>query len=330
MPQKAKYTEEDYLAIKKDLEGASDSNEANEVFVAHAEEHKANYTALKNGYVRKAKWKREQGDKSWLELYDKLFPGKINILEQGLNKFSKKQIIEWILEYSIYETTSSQRTFIKASLEGGANDNFLEGILATYIMNDMNDLDDKWLKHRHRIHTPIRFWSMLILSLTMIFEIMVITQSPTILMTVSLAVAGVIPLGMYINSVIHMFKKFELEEEALITETNTRVMDKYPPELLQLVYKKYAIQSGMDDKEAEEHYSHEIDFGNIGLITYLHEITWEEDEPIDGWGLFKIPYENDYVWYYTYKMLGITLTDCLTIDSLRKYLIYKETQKQNS
>ena len=53
MPQKAKYTEEDYLAIKKDLEGASDSNEANEVFVAHAEEHKANYTALKNGYVRK-------------------------------------------------------------------------------------------------------------------------------------------------------------------------------------------------------------------------------------------------------------------------------------
>ena len=254
MPQKAKYTEEDYESIYQDLKGATNSNEANEIFVLHAEKLNTNYTALKNGYVRKAKWKREQGDKSWLELYDKLYPGKINILEQGLNKFSKKQIIEWILEYSIYETTPSQRTFIKASLEGGANDNFLEGILATYIMNDMNDLDDKWLKHRHRIHTPIRFWSMLILSLTMIFEIMVITQSSTTLMAVSLAVAGVIPLGMYINSVIHMFKKFELEEEALITETNTRVMDKYPPELLQLVYKKYAIQSGMDDKDAEEHY----------------------------------------------------------------------------
>ena len=330
MPQKAKYTEEDYLAIKKDLEGASDSNEANEVFVAHAEEHKANYTALKNGYVRKAKWKREQGDKSWLELYDKLYPGKINILEQGLNKFSKKQIIEWILEYSIYETTPSQRTFIKASLEGGANDNFLEGILATYIMNDMNDLDDKWLKHRHRIHRPLRFLSMFILSLTMIFEFMVITQSPTTLMAVSLAVAGAVPLAMYINTIIHMFKKFELEEEALITETNTRVMDKYPPELLQLVYKKYAIQCGMDDEDAEYLYSDEIEFAKIGLFVYLHEITYEDDDMTDGWGLLRVPYENDWVWQLTYKMLGITLTDCLNIDALRKYVIIKSTPKENS
>ena len=171
---------------------------------------------------------------------------------------------------------------------------------------------------------------MFILSLTMIFEFMVITQSTTTLMAVSLAVAGVIPLGMYINSVIHMFKKFELEEEALITETNTRVMDKYPPELLQLVYKKYAIQSGMDDEDAEELYSEQIDFAKIGLITYLHDITWGDDDIIDGWGLFKIPYENDWVWYFTYKMLGITLTDCLNIDSLRKYVITKSTPKENS
>ena len=330
MPQKAKYSEEDYIALNNDLTGASDTNEADEVFVAHAEKHKTNYHYLKNGYVRKAKWKREQGDKSWLELYDKLYPGKINILEQGLNKYSKKEIIEWILEYSIYETSSSQRTFIKASLEGGANDNFLEGVLATYIMNDMNDLDAKWLKHRHRIHIPLRFTTMLMVSTTLIYETLIITQMPTLLSTITLALAGLVPLGMYINRIIHMFKKFELEEYDLITETNNRVMDKYPSELIQLVYKKHAIQLGMGDKLAEDLYSEEIPFAQIGLITYLNEITWEDEEPINGWGLFKIPYEDDYVWHFFYKMLGITLTDCLNINQLRKYLITKDTPKQNS
>ena len=50
----------------------------------------------------------------------------------------------------------------------------------------------------------------------------------------------------------------------------------------------------------------------------------------DGWGLFRVPYENDWVWQLTYKMLGITLTDCLNIDALRKYVIIKSTPKENS
>ena len=102
MPTKAKYTDEDYQAIHNDLLGAKDGNEANEIFVAHAEKHNTNSSAIKNGYVAKAKWKRKNGDSSYLAHYETLFPGKVDTLATNLGTFTKNQILEWIDEFITY------------------------------------------------------------------------------------------------------------------------------------------------------------------------------------------------------------------------------------
>ena len=104
MPTKAKYTEEQYEAIHKDLAGVKDSNEADEVFVKHAELLKAEkgWTSLKNGYWAKARHKRTKGDSSYLQQYEKLYPGKVDTLATQLQTFNKNQILEWIDEFITY------------------------------------------------------------------------------------------------------------------------------------------------------------------------------------------------------------------------------------
>ena len=327
MPQKAKYSEEDYQSLYQDLAGASDSNEANEIFVIHAEKLKTNHTALKNGYVAKARWNRRKGDSTYLKQYETLFPGKVDTLATQLGQFSKNQIIEWITEFVNYPLPNMD--YIKSSLEGGQNDKFFQGVLASFIMKDIEKYDELWHDHRDRIHGTLdaKATSVIITSLLIPFSIacmVFINMSNAyagfglVFVNILIASVGLIPLYTY-KEVSDSFKSASIEEQGLIDRTNKQIYDKYPKELLDQVWNTtnlHRTELDEDDKDnielAKRVFQGEVDFRENGLMDFaISEMI------ADGWYaskfsehfIWKMPYETSKIYRYFYNKTKCNFVD---------------------
>ncbi len=334
MPQKAKYTEEDYESIYQDLKGATDSNEANEIFVLHAEKLKTNYTALKNGYVAKARWKRRKGDSSYLQQYETLFPGKVDTLATQLGSFNKNQIIEWITEFVNYPLPNMD--YIKSSLEGGQNDKFFQGILATFIMKDIEKCDELWHDHRDYIHgtlsakaTSVAITSSLIpmAILLLIFINMSNAYEGWGLLFVNIMVGlvGLMPLWTY-KRTLESFEHADFSEQLLLERTNKLIYDKYPKELLDQVWNTYSLHqtklNGEDEEDmkmAEEVFQGEVDFRENGLMSFaiseLMEVGWmgTTTKALEMW---KTPYESQRLYRHFYHKAECKFVDIESLNRL--------------
>ena len=304
MPQKAKIKDERYQEIKSALENAVDTNDANEILENFADSLETTATGLKLGLRAKAQHYKKQGDRSWEELYDRLYPNRINTLENSLTQFSKNQILDWIMQYIEYPIPN--REYIKESLTGGANDRFFEGILATYILQDIQECDELWEKHRKQVHKRADMFNAGLMGFffTGMLGTIGFTEGLTMFM---FAVGIVLLISIFlIFARIGDFKALAEREAELIVHTEMRVMDKYPKELLNIIYHNHNrwINDQMDDEykiELDIEPTDDVDFTVNGLFGYLINENLTDTRPI--------PYEDNFLWRWLYKMSGVSLVD---------------------
>ena len=329
MPTKAKYTDEDYQAIHNDLLGAKDGNEANEIFVAHAEKHNTNSSAIKNGYVAKAKWKRKNGDSSYLAHYETLFPGKVDTLATNLGTFTKNQILEWIDEFITYPIPNME--FVKSTLQGGQNDKFFNGILATFLMKDIEKYDELWHDHRDYIHgtlsakttsvvitstlTPMAIFMLYFINMSSVYE-----GWGIVFVNMMISLVGLMPLWTY-KETLDSFRTASESEKKLIERTNTQIMKKYPKELLDTIWNTHQLESIKQTEKDEEHlelaekvYSGEVDFTENGLMDYaiyeLNDIGWFASKLGDNFfRLWKPPHAESRIYRHFYNKAQCNFVD---------------------
>ncbi len=306
MPTKAKYTDEQYQSWYEQLKTAKDGNEANEIFVKNAELVDRSWTSLKMGFQRKAQWKRKQGDASWLKLYEKLYPGKVETLATNLGTFTKNQLIDWIEEFITYPLPNME--YIKSSLEGGMNDKFFQGILATFLMKDIEKYDELWHEHREAIHSDLHarvmsacvIWVAFPLGIAGLLFINLLgdfTLQYKIFSSLSLLVVAGIPIYTYFET-LTAFKRLHVAEKMLIERTNKQIMKKYPKELLDTIWNTHQLETIKQNTKDEEHlelaekvYSGEIDFTENGLMDYaIYELTEV------GWFASRFTMNNFKMW----------------------------------
>ena len=304
MPQKAKIKDERYQEIKSALENAVDTNDANEILENFADSLETTATGLKLGLRAKAQHYKKQGDRSWEELYDRLYPNRINTLENTLTQFSKNQILDWIMQYIEYPIPN--REYIKESLTGGANDRFFEGILATYILQDIQECDELWEKHRKQVHKRADMFNAGLMGF--FFTGMLGTIGFTEGLTMFMLAVGIVLLVSIVGifARISDFKALAEKEAELIVYTEMRVMNKYPKELLNIIHHNHNrwINDQMDDEykiEYDLEPTEDVDFTLYGLFGYLFNENLSFNQPI--------PYEDDFLWRWLYKMSGVSLVD---------------------
>lgn len=318
----AKIKDEDYQQLKNTLEGAVDTNEANEILETFAGTLATTKKSLKLGLRAKGQHFRKKGDKSWEELYDKLFPNKINTLEHKLTQFNKNQILDWIMEYIKYPIPN--REYIKDSLKGGANDGFFVGILASHIMRDINECDELWLKHRQKVHTRFDLFAVPVMGLFFVMTLIVAGMYQGITWTL-FTLGGIAGISIFlIMARLSDFKRLARDEQRLIETTETMVMNKYPKELLNVIYnntQQWYADTYEKDKDLipEIDPTEDVDFTIYGLMDYIVDDANFEDD----FAVRPIPYDNNYLWRWLYKMSGVTFVDVEAWNRL------EEEEKQN-
>ena len=324
MPRPSKYDDSLWLSIYEELEKASDGNEGDEIFNKHAEKIGAKFGGIKAGFTRWAGHRRAEGDTKYLKEYARLYPGKVNALEETLTQYNKKQILDWIGDNIDYPIPNMEYT--KQSLEGGFNDKFFEGILATIIFKDMDSLDEEWKSHRRLVHAPIRFWTNLQLSGSLIMITGAILNWGS-WESYLIILAGILFFGGTIFTNIRTFKKLEEMEADLIIKTEDKVINKYPPELLQLIYKTYQkhIHHQTHDKsdpnyeyEIDDVLEEDIDFSALGLMDYMLETSNMNDLLFTKLKLLPLPLDRDYWWQFFYKLSGVSLVDVATYEKIKR------------
>ena len=289
---KSKLTEEQYEELYSELSRASDSLESESVFGMFANRF-PHVKSIKSSFRTKAYWKAKAGDNSWQELYNRLQPGKIN-LEKKLTKYSKKQILEWIMELTHYR--KDQREFIKDTLEGGSNDKFFEKILADLVLAKMDKFDERWMKHREKIHLKwhkVRFrmryatgLGIFLLGGMTVFQNL---SSGATLPVVTGLILLVFLLVSFIGVVIatHSLNIREsLEfEETLIKQTQDEVINVIPTVLLkELILTDNGFE--VDKDKIEE----QVDFRDDGLDNFMHQF-----------GCYVLPYEKNPYYRFLYN-----------------------------
>ena len=324
MPRPSKYDDSLWLSIYEELEKASDGNEGDEIFNKHAEKIGAKFGGIKAGFTRWAGHRRAEGDTKYLKEYARLYPGKVNALEETLTQYNKKQILDWIGDNIDYPIPNMEYT--KQSLEGGFNDKYFEGILATIIFKDMDSLDEEWKSHRRLVHAPIRFWTNLQLSGSLIMITGAILNWGS-WESYLIILAGILFFGGTIFTNIRTFKKLEEMEADLIIKTEDKVINKYPPELLLLIYKTYEkhihmrTHDGKDpnyEKYIDDVLDEGIDFSAMGLIDYMLETSNMNDLLFTKLKLLPLPLDRDYWWQLFYKLSGVSLVDVATYEKIKR------------
>lgn len=244
---KAKLTEEQYEEIYSELSRASDSLESESVFGTFANKY-PHVKSIKNSFLQKARWKAKAGDNSWRELYNRLQPGKIN-LEDKLTSFSKKQVLQWIMELTNFR--EDQREFVKGTLEGGSNDRFFEKMLAEIVEGKINEYDEKWMLHRDNIHTKwkrigITYQSFLyvLFGTITLWGYSLLTGMPSILPTAVLTSITILLLvAISYKGIADNIDDGLYYEERLIEETKHNVMTAVPKEILNMVINTNYVES---------------------------------------------------------------------------------------
>ena len=288
----SKLTEEQYEEIYSELSRASDSLESESVFGTFANRY-PHVKSIKNSFHQKARWKAKAGDNSWLELYNKLQPGKIN-LEDKLTKYSKKQILEWIMELTHYR--EDQREFIKGTLEGGSNDKFFEKILADLVLAKMDKFDERWMKHREKIHLKwhkVRFRMRYATGLGMfLLGGMTVFQNLSSGATLPVVTGLILLVSLLVSftSIVIMAHSLNIREslkfeQILIKETEDEVINVIPTVLLkELILTDNGFE--VDKDKIEE----QVDFRDDGLDTFMHH-----------YGCYVLPYEKNPYYRFLYN-----------------------------
>ena len=116
-------------------------------------------------------------------------------------------------------------------------------------------------------------------------------------------------------------------EADLIIKTEDKVINKYPPELLQLIYKTYEkhihmrTHDGKDpnyEKYIDDVLDEGIDFSAMGLIDYMLETSNMNDLLFTKLKLLPLPLDRDYWWQLFYKLSGVSLVDVATYEKIKR------------
>ena len=299
MPRPTKYSDKQYGELYQELleiEDIEDEQERREEADGVFHNYGRNilylgdkWQSLKNGYISKAKARSKAGDWSMLELYAKLYgEGKVD-LSRAISRYPKKVILDWIFKLSDYP--ENNREYIQESLAGGQNDKFYQHVLEDMIITRMDRLDEKWLEHRKNIHEN---WKKIDFKSNWVFWTYLVGIGG---MTVNLYfddgafLGGFFLLLMFTALAIHTIFKYHYrnivqglrDEQYLIWETERKVMNVVPKELLNYIYNKRLQEQfneayhniGRDTDENWEIFQRaiengeDVNFAELGLIDYL-------------------------------------------------------------
>ncbi len=244
MSTKGKRTRSEIQEIYNALLQTETKFEADSVFHEFADKFNVDIRSIKNSFTTSAKWRLAEGDSSLLELYNKLYGGKLNDVTSTLSSYTKKQKIEWIA--SFVEEPIPPLDHVQQTLEGGSNDAFFDAILSKFVHDEMTKFDNLWITHRGKLYWSIPVYIEFIKTCFIGFILSIFASIYLDLIFLLVTAVSLVGFIRYIFKVIYEIKQATLYEQYLIHETDKRIMKKFPNAFLKHLYINWNKHHTMD------------------------------------------------------------------------------------